>query len=77
MPPEMKNLLAECDHTGQSKQDTDVEWDLQAIINAIHQRQVESKLQRDQASLEAADLPPEQQIDMLLKMFEKKRELID
>ena len=74
---ETKNLLAECDDTGQSKQDTDVEWDLQSILAAFHQRQAEIELQKDQASLEADDLTVEQEKELLAKFFDKKRELID
>ncbi len=75
--PEMKNLLAECDHTGQSKQDTDVEWSLQAILDAIHQRQVRKKLQQDVASLESQELSDAEQINMLEQFFKEKRETID
>ena len=75
--PDMKNLLADCDHTGQSKQDTDVEWDLQAIIHAIHQRQIENKLKQDQASLESDELSDEEQLNKLEQFFKTKRESIE
>ena len=75
--PDMKNVLADCDHLGQSKQDTDVEWNLEAVIDAIRQRQIRNKLRQDLASLESADLSEDEQVSKLEEFFRAKRETID
>lgn len=73
--PDMKNLLAECDLTRQSKQDRDVEWDLQAIIDAVHQRHLESQLKNDEQALQSDNLSHDEKMNRLRQLIQKRREL--
>lgn len=71
----MQNLLLELDTAGGQKAGSDCEFALQDLLRTFSHQGIEARLQRHLAALDAGNLDELQQLELLQRIMELRRQL--